>query len=239
MGTVVSVSYGNEVSPDTMEGTTKKLFDIFDRYDKEFSTYRPDSMVSQVNAGLKEPLAITDEALDIFTLAETYREMTDGYFDIIDPSGRTDPSGIVKSYAIREAGKHLEKTDIDNWCLNAGGDILTSGAYGWRAGITDPNRRGALVSDILLQGEFRSLATSGFLERGFHIWNTKENLNSDVMQASVTSADIIFSDVMATALVSAGSKGLSWVETKERAEALLIMRDGSFRVTDGYLSLVS
>lgn len=237
MGTVVSVSYYEGISQEEASNLTKEVFLIFDRFDREFSTYREDSFISRINAKLNEPLDISDEAIQIFELAEQYRLLTDGYFDIITPEGMTDPSGIVKAFAIKEAGLHLDSCGVTDWCINAGGDILISNTAGLHAGIVNPFSRKELISDVVLNAPLLSLATSGFSERGNHIWNPKES-TSDVIQASVISDDIVFSDIMATAIIACGTSSLQWIEAKANAEALLIKKDGSFLVTGGYLALV-
>ena len=237
MGTVVSISYKGNISSEEASKRTEQVFRIFDRFDREFSTYRDDSFISRINAQLAEPLDISNEAMQIFDLAEQYRLLTDGYFDIITPDGKTDPSGIVKAYAIKESGLHLDSCGVKGWGINAGGDILTSNTAGLHAGIVNPFDRKELISDVVLNSPLLSLATSGYSERGNHFWNPIGS-DSDVVQASVISDDIIFSDVMATAIIACGSSALQWVETRANAEALLIKRDGSFLITEGYLALV-
>lgn len=237
MGTVVSISYHEGTSQEEASRRTEELYRIFDRFDREFSTYREDSFISQVNAKLPEPLDISNAAIQIFDLAERYRLLTDGYFDIITPDGKTDPSGIVKAYAIKEAGLYLDSCGVEGWSINAGGDILTSATGRLHAGIVNPFDRKELVSDVVLNSPLLSLATSGYSERGNHIWNPKGS-DSDVVQASVISDDVVFSDVMATAIMACGTSALKWIETRTNAEALLIQKDGNFLITEGYLSLV-
>lgn len=238
MGTVVSVSYGASTTSDEVASLTEKIFDIFHNFDCEFSTYRDDSLISRINSSSSESVNISKRATQVFEIAEQYRVLTDGHFSIIDPNGKTDPSGIVKAYAIQEAGLYLDTLGISKWCINAGGDILTSGVgNGLHAGIVSPSDRSELISDIVLRDPFVSLATSGHAERGNHIWSPK-GYQSDVLQASVVSDDIIFSDVMATAIIACGSSALRWIESRENAEALLVKKDGSFLITEGYLDLV-
>ena len=211
MGTVVSVSYDETTSSNEATNLTKTVFDIFDRFDHEFSTYREDSFISRINAKLSEPVDISDEAISVFEVAEQYRVSTDGHFDIINPEGSTDPSGIVKAYAIKEAGHYLDSMGVTGWGLNAGGDILISAVGNeFHSGIVNPSNKQELISDVMLGSPFVSLATSGYSERGNHIWNPR-GVSSDVIQASVISDDIIFSDVMATVLIAGGISALQWL----------------------------
>lgn len=240
MGTVISLSVDEEISDSALQNTLAGVYAIFDEYDELFSTYKELSLISRINSGSKEPLEISDDALYIFDLAESYRQKTEGYFDIITPEGKTDPSGIVKAYALNKASEFLAGQGYGQWCLNAGGDIVTSSwGEGWGAGIVNPFDTKELISDIVLTYPFTALATSGFSERGQHIWNPHGGQASDALQVSVVSKDIIFADVMATALLAAGSGFLDWVESYPDSEALIILRNGNFVVTTGYLGLVA
>lgn len=240
MGTVVSIAYRQEMTVHEANHYTAAVQAIFDHYDDEFSTYKPESMVSKINAASPVPVEFSDEAFRVFELAEKYRIATEGYFDIITPQGSTDPSGIVKAYAIQEAGEYLCSQQLSDWCINAGGDILTASKnIPWISGITSPSHPEEILSTINLSFPMNSLATSGFSQRGFHIWNPHGGMHSDTVQASVISDDIIFSDVLATALIAMGSEGLPWIEGHPHAEALLVQRDGEILVTAGYLELVA
>lgn len=240
MGTVVSISYRSDLSLPEASYHTGKISEIFTSYDEEFSTYKPESMVSRINAAAAEPIEFSDAAFEVFNLAEKFRLTTEGYFDIITPEGKTDPSGVVKAYALQKAGEYLTKNAVEDWCINAGGDILAnSQGAPWIAGISNPSKKDELLSTVSLSFPMKSLATSGFSERGMHIWTPVGTEHSDIVQASVISDDIIFADVMATALIARGSQGLSWVEEYPTAEALLVQRDGSYLVTAGYLDLVA
>lgn len=240
MGTVISLSFDEDISDSALQTILDGVYAIFHEYDELFSTYKETSLISKINNGTKEPLEISDDALAVFALAEEYRQKTNGYFDLISPTGKTDPSGIVKAYALERAGRFIDNQGYGQWCLNAGGDIVSSASKaGWNAGIVDPSRPGEILSVVSLESSFRALATSGFSERGEHIWNPMGDYVSDALQVSVVGNDIIFADVMATALIAAGSGYLEWIENEPDAEALIIRRDGTVVVTSGYLNLVA
>lgn len=74
-----------------------------------------------------------------------------------------EPASIVKGMAIDEAGKSLARSGVPGFLINAGGDIVTRGAYEngapWNIAIGDPNNLDAIVGVIALRDA--GMATSG------------------------------------------------------------------------------
>ena len=237
MGTTISIEIRDEKTSE-LDKVIDKVKLRFNTLDNIFSTYKKNSFITKLNKGTVT-LKDSNEAKHIFRLAERLHESTKHYFDIRTPDGYIDPSGIVKSYAIAEAGNILQKANYYNWCLNCGGDILISdqSQQGWPIGILDPDDKGKLLADIKLNNKMKAIATSGFSERGAHIWNTVNTEKSDVLQATVISKNIILADVWATTIVSAGSKSLTW-EHNSNFEALLVLQDRSLLATSGYRDLI-
>src|SRR5512133_2289833 len=66
---------------------------------------------------------------------------TDGYFDA-DATGRLDPPGYVKGWAVQVASDRLLGAGLADHCINAGGDIRVRGhpepGQPWRIGIRHP-----------------------------------------------------------------------------------------------------
>src|SRR5438067_2257464 len=94
------------VSAAATEQTLNDVFAYFQYVDETFSTYKDNSEISQINAGV---LRLEDASADmqtIFRLAEMTRQQTGGYFDI-QHDGKYDPSGIVKGWAIHNAAALL------------------------------------------------------------------------------------------------------------------------------------
>lgn len=224
MGTVVSLLTTEELP----EELAQRVRAEFSRRDEIFSLYQPHSIASRFAAG-DLPLPQTGgEFLDAYRQAQYWAQATSGGFNPITPEGTVDLSGIVKALAIAGGGQVLQVAGWDNWCLNAGGDILVSGYDPsingpWIAGIVDPQDRRSLISQAELghyfapelnlssgnlgrlypQGAKLALATSGTAERGEHVWRL-ENTDSDLQQVSVLARDIITADILATAILSAG-----------------------------------
>ena len=157
-----------------------------------------------------------------------------------------DLSGIIKGYAIDQAATALQAADVEDWCLNAGGDVLVSGTPApgtgspWLAGVVDPLDRGALLSGFPLggTGRFAALATSGTAERGDHIWRAgagrTEFRRSEFRQASVAALDIVTADVLATAIVAGGRPMLNWATDSWDIEVLAVLGSGELLATPGF-----
>src|SRR5436190_1859206 len=76
------------------------IFEYFDGVDRRFSTYKADSEIEAINKVRLAEADYSDEMREVLALAERTRRETSGYFDIRTPTGRLDPSGIVKGWAI-------------------------------------------------------------------------------------------------------------------------------------------
>lgn len=172
--------------------------------------------------------------------------LTEGFFTPERPDGVLDLSGIIKGYAIDQAATALQDIGVEDWCLNAGGDVLVSGSPApgtgspWLAGVVDPLDRGALLSGFPLggTGRFAALATSGTAERGDHIWRAgtgrMEFRRSEFRQASVAALDIVTADVLATAIVAGGRPMLNWATDSWDIEVLAVLGSGELLATPGF-----
>ena len=170
-----------------LEAATAAVERVFAGLDATFSLYRPDSEASRLARG---EVTLRDASAAFrarFADATGWRLLTDGFFTPERPDGVLDLSGIIKGYAIDQAAAALESAGIEDWCLNAGGDVLVSGSPApgtgtpWLAGIVDPQDRRALLSGFSLggTGRFTALATSGTAERGNHIWRAGARPGAD------------------------------------------------------------
>src|SRR5262245_52573776 len=140
-----------------------ELFDWLIWVDATFSTFEPDSEISRIRRG---ELAVDDahvEVRGVLARCERLREETGGYFDAWrwSPDG-VDPSGLVKGWAVDRAAAILDRADLRNFAINAGGDIRALGR--WRIGIQHPLQRQAVAS--VVEGEDLAVATSGAYARG-------------------------------------------------------------------------
>ncbi|MFF1386200.1 FAD:protein FMN transferase [Arthrobacter sp. NPDC058288] len=259
MGTVVSLTLPAASGAEELVAATAVVEQLFAGLDDTFSLYRPDSEASQL---ARTEIALPDASEEMRRLygdAVGWRLLTEGAFTPERPDGVLDLSGIVKGYAIQEAGTSLLALGLRDWCLNAGGDVLVSGSPApdthksgkgepWRAGIVDPEDRRTLIAGYPLGGFAGSklaLATSGSAERGDHIWaagagggagrGARPGPGAPVFrQVSVAAADIVTADVLATAIVAGGLPMLDRATDGWDIEVLAVRAGGELLATPGF-----
>lgn len=254
MGTVVSLAIpaapgtAPQAAAEGLEAAAAVVEQLFNRLDRTFSLYRPDSEASGMARG---ELALTDASADmrrLYVEASEWRTLTDGAFTAERPDGVVDLAGIVKAHAIREAGTSLLALGLKDWCLNAGGDVLVDGSptpestRPWLAGIVDPEDRTTLLTAFPLGNRGKhALATSGTSERGHHIWSAGLPAARDegFRQVSVAAADIIAADVLATAIMAGGARTLALATSRWDVDVLAVKNDGGLLATPGFRNLAA
>lgn len=234
MGTVVSLTVeGDEIGDVDLAHVEA----IFAQFDSSFSLYSSASELSRIAAGELDLVDATAQVRETYALALDWRESTHGDFTPHRPDGVIDLSGIVKAMAMARAGADLKLTGLNDWCLNVGGDVLTSGQSHaeepWVVGIIDPHERSTLLAATAMLGDRRACATSGSAERGEHIW-TVGALPAAFVQATVVADDIVTADVLATAIIAGGPGALDRVCSSWDVDAMTIDRDGNIRMTPNF-----
>ena len=173
----------------------------------------------------------------VFALAEKTKIETNGYFDIAAPSGQIDHSGLVKGWAVRQAAKMLTAGGIENFCLEAGGDIQTHGVnsegQAWRVGVRHPGHPGAVVKVLRLRGQ--GVATSGNYERGEHIYNPHSGSApaGGIASVTVVAANVYEADRFATAAFAMGRQGIQFLQSRKGLEGYMIDASGMATATKG------
>lgn len=257
MGTVVSLTVPVQpdclqVDLDKLEAATAVVEGQFEALDAQFSLFKPASEASRI---ARDELTLVEASplmRDLYADAVRWRRRTDGAFTPERPDGALDLSGLVKGYAIAEAGQSLAALGLRDWCLNAGGDVLVAGSPAggpaWLAGIVDPADRCTLLGAYPLGGAQswrprRALATSGSAERGDHIWTVGLRGASaglggagrpEFAQVSVAAQDIVTADVLATAIVAGGRPALDTLSSRWDVDILSVTHDGALLATAGF-----
>ena len=259
MGTTVSLVFAGAAP----EGALDAVETVFAALNQRFSLYRDDSEARAVARG---DLAVADASptfREAFELAERWRLDTDGAFTPHRPDGSIDLAGVIKAQAILEAGAALRQHGASAWCLNAGGDVLTSGRQAdgrpWVVGIVDPTNRTALVSQFTCSATHPAVATSGVAERGEHIWRagqvsstasaeaapsspaspawlpgSTESAGDLLVQVTVAAPDIMTADVLATAILAGGRRTLDVALTRWDVQVLACSASGEFLATEAF-----
>ncbi|MFM6980112.1 MAG: FAD:protein FMN transferase [Micrococcales bacterium] len=218
MGTAFVFRIRSAYKPAQLQVALEKLHEA----DSIFSLYKADSPLSQLSRGETTVAKCPPVVNQIWDECEKWEKITDGFFSPFTPEHTFDPSGLVKTWAAQEAANYLLSEGIDDFTINAGGDILisdkSSDPVDWRVGISKPisiAEEGAGVFTVLdlKNTKFRAVASSGHAERGDHIWNPRTGAwaEREVAQVSVIASDLVTADVWATACYAMGTSAIERV----------------------------
>ena len=219
------------VDPNVTEAAIENVFAYFRYVDDTFSIYKESSEISKINLGELSEEAFSDDMKTILALSEQTKQETRGYFDIRH-NDIFDPSGIVKGWAIFQAGQMLQDAGWSNFYIDAGGDIQVSGTKGgnpWRIGIRNPFNRSENVKVLTITD--KGIATSGTAIRGQHIYDPHRPhaFLEDIVSLTVIGPNVYEADRFATAAFAMGKEGIYFIEQLPEFEGYMI--DASARAT--------
>jgi FAD:protein FMN transferase len=243
MGTTVSIDLRDELPNEAT--VIAEIVTWLHHVDETFSTYIVTSPVSRYGLGELGLDGLTDEVRHVFGLCEEVREHTDGAFDIAAvpaPNGsHFDPSGLVKGWSLERAAAIIERHGGENFCLNAGGDVVVRGVPSpdepWTIGIRSPDDASLLIDVLRIAGRC-AVATSGSYERGAHIVDPATRLPvTELASVTVVGPDLTYVDAYATALYVTGEAGLGFVTARPGYGALFVRRDLTATSTEAYRAL--
>ncbi len=212
-------------------------FAYFKEVDERYSTYKHDSEISCINRGLPEE-QWSDEMRSVLHLCEETKRATGGYFDIEQPNGTWDPSGLVKGWAIQHAAERLSRRGVQNFYVEAGGDLQTSGVNAdgkpWQIGVRNPANKHEIVKTIALTDG--GVATSGTYVRGQHIYNPHRRSQklTGVQSITVVGTNIYDADRFATAAFAMGPSGITFIEALPGFEGYMIDSSQTATLTSGF-----
>ena len=206
------------------------------RVDAVFSTYRSDSDVSRISRG---ELAVDDADPDValvLDLCQLVEEETGGAFTVHwNPAVDPDPTGLVKGWAIEQAGHILAAHGSRNHAVNGGGDIQMAGGPApgqpWRVGISDPFDRSRVLA--VVAGRDLAVATSGIAERGNHIVGGRAAAG-ELAGVTVVGPSLTRADAYATAAFVMGRQSVEWLEALPDHEGLVVFADRTVATTPGF-----
>jgi thiamine biosynthesis lipoprotein len=211
------------------------VFAYFQHVDDVFSPYRPDSEISRYNQAAGTPKQLSPELTSVLQACTALKDETDGFFDP-EHNGQIDPSGYVKGWATYNASRLLDRRHVTRYCINAGGDIQTSG-YGpkntpWVVAVQNPFEPARATKILTLHNT--AIATSGTYARGSHIYNPKTGLPvTDPVSLTVIGPTIDRVDALATACICMGTDGLVFLQERH-FDAMQITADGTVTLTPGF-----
>lgn len=236
MGTPVTIEI---VDKEATEELLEEVFAYFRYVDEKFSIYKETSEITAINRGVIAKEKYSEDMKTVFDLSEETKRITNGYFDIITPEGYCDPSGLVKGWSIYNAAQILKKHNINNFYVEAGGDIQACGhnrdGKPWVIGIQNPfNKKREIVKALHLTD--KGVATSGSYVRGQHIYNPvdKKTMTEDIVSLTVIGSNIHDADRFATAAFAMGNKGIHFIENLSGFEGYSIDLKGVATMTTGF-----
>jgi FAD:protein FMN transferase len=236
MGTAISLEIAATVPPDVAGRLADEVYAWMRLVDDTFSTYKADSEVSRLHAGSLTAAAAGDDLRHVLEVCADLWKETDGYFDVY-ATGRLDPSGYVKGWAVQVASDRLVAAGAADHSLNAGGDVRVRGnsptGDPWRIGIRHPWDPAAVC--FVLAGTDLGIATSGTYERGQHVVDPRGGGPAGGLRSvTVTGPDLGRADALATAAVAMGVAGLEWLaDLPDGYESAVVTDDGRFFRSDG------
>lgn len=218
MGMAVSIDIRDAIDIDTVAAVVAWLHHV----DDTFSTHRRTTPVSRYGLGEIGLDDLAGEVLGVFALCEELHDDTGGAFDALGvpaPNGsRFDPSGVVKGWSIERAAELLEARGAQNFCINAGGDIVVRGepepGRPWRVGIRHPGDAHTITAIVEARGRL-AVATSGTYERGAHIIDPATGEpTADLASVTIIGPDLTYADAYATSVFVMGVDGLVWLQER-------------------------
>jgi thiamine biosynthesis lipoprotein len=215
MGTAISLDLRDQtVSAAAVDAAFDHLRDI----DMRFSTWKTESEISRLGRGELSAEESSPDVRVVLERCERLRAVTRGFFDIRGhrPHGRLDPSGFVKGWAAELAAGILDAAGARNFCLNAGGDLITRGesepGRPWRIGVRHPELPDRLAT--VIEARDMAVATSGGYERGDHVIDPHTGRPaSGLLSVTVVGPDLSEADAYATAAFAMGPEGLTWIDS--------------------------
>lgn len=244
MGTMVSIRIADtELDESAAQTAVNHVEQECARLNEKFSLYRDDSELSQIARGELSLAGSSEQMRAEYARALDWREKTDGAFTPHRPDGVIDLNGTIKAVAIEAAAQILTRAGFQNFSVNIGGDLTTSGNQsteeaGWITGIVDPADRAVILAAVRLSTEFPAMATSSSAERGEHIWLRPET-TKEFVQATVIAADIVTADVLATAIISGGQSSLDQITQNCAVAVLTVAPDGALQANARFQELVA
>jgi len=217
-GTVVFIDVTSEID---IEPAITEVNQYVHKVDELFSTYKENSIVSQLRRGEIVIERCPPDVIEVWNLCAFAKELTEGAFDPWSINGGFDPSGLVKGWAADKCAEILVAAGADHVQVNAAGDLALRGGFTpeqpWSIGVVNPDNRLEILQTFeIIDG---AIATSGTYERGAHINDPHTGMIAiGAKSATVIGPNGAIVDALATALMVSGRDGSVWFTTPELSE---------------------
>ena len=225
MGTVFSFALARVPDADVVRAVESEL----DRIDRIFSTYRPESEISALAEGRRRLSACSSEVLEVLARCGDAAGLTGGYFSATH-SGRLDPTGLVKGWAVARVAGLFEAAGSTCHAVNGGGDVLAmadpASDVPWRIGVSG--------GSTVVSAHHVAVATSGNAERPGSVVDPFTRQPALALRSvTVVGSDIVTADAVATAALAMGRDAFDWLSNLPGYDAVVVAADGSLSTTRG------
>lgn len=155
------------------------------------------------------------------------------------PNFKIDLGGIGKGYIVDLLGQKFF-SDIPNYWISAGGDILASGCQengaGWEIGVQNPTKPDQNIFYIDTSGKKLGIATSGIIKRSGRTGNFKWHhlidprtgfpVINDILSVTVISSSAMKADILAkTVLIMGEADGLDFIEQENDSACIIFIKN--------------
>jgi thiamine biosynthesis lipoprotein len=236
MGTVASIHVHDGAPVSVIEDAIDAVLAELERFEVMFSTFRPDSEISQINTGTRTLADCSPEVVAVLDACTWLEHSSGGAFSAYIPgrAGQIDPSGFVKGWATEQAARRLGDAGLEHYYVSVGGDLLVHGSPAtdrkWHVAIADPYRKGHAIASVEIASG--AVATSGTNERGAHIWDARRARGPERFVAvTVVGPSLAWADAFATTAFVLGADGPAWVNTFDGYATVVIEPDGTVRAS--------
>jgi thiamine biosynthesis lipoprotein len=197
--------------------------------DSRFSPFRPDSEASRFGRGELAAGQLSADLVEVLRLSARYEAATGGAFSARIVGRPLDLCGVVKGWAVQRMADGLRAAGAVNFCVNAGGDVLTSGrpepGRRWHVGIRHPRQIDRMCAALSVGSA--AIATSGGYERGEHILDGRTGLPAGGLSSvTVLAPDLTTADITATAAFALGRDGARWASEQPDCLVYAVTEDG-------------
>jgi thiamine biosynthesis lipoprotein len=217
-GTVLYIDVTSSVD---IESAITKVNQYVQHVDEVFSTYKENSIISQLRRNEIDIEQCSPEVIEVWNLCAFVKELSQGAFDPWAVAGGFDPSGLVKGWAADNCAEILLAAGANHVQVNAAGDLALRGGFTpdqpWSIGVVNPDNRLEILQTFeIIDG---AIATSGTYERGAHINDPYTGMIAiGAKSATVIGPNGAIADALATALMVAGRDGGVWFTTSELSD---------------------
>jgi len=130
----------------------------------------------------------------------------------LNPFMQLDFGAIAKGLAVRQVADLIQKQGLDDFIINAGGDIYADGSKmgkAWRVAIENPFEEGIVATvnlspntSIFTSGDYRRFYVDEYNLKRHHIINPKTGEPSkNISSVTIITQDPVLADVAATTLM--------------------------------------